>query len=129
MTDRIDPGYLRAAMDRAGLSAAELSRASGLSASQIGRWLDGRNRPGVEQLRAIAPALGERLLDLLVAVGHLSAEEAGLSGPPPVPEPPARTQKQNLEALRAQIHPDVWPFVERAIWFATRYEPGPNFGG
>ena len=97
------PDFLRDAMAAAGLSAAELARRSGASESQISRWLAGAHRPDINQLRTVAPALGVRILDLVVAAGHLTAEEAGLEGPPMIPEPPVWSRDAIIDLIRGEF--------------------------
>ncbi len=73
------PTYLRAAMDAAGYTtASELARVSGVSEPVASRWLRGITQPDVANLRKVAPALRIPILQLLVAAGHLTVEEARL---------------------------------------------------
>ena len=73
-------------MRSAGLSQAELARRSGLAESMVSRWLRGVNQPDVPNLRRVRPVLGVPMLELIVAAGYLSLEEAELQD---APEPPA----------------------------------------
>lgn len=77
--------YLDASMRGAGLSQAELARRSGLAESMVSRWLRGMNQPDVPNLRRVRPVLGVPMLELLVAAGHLTPDEAALTDRP---EPP-----------------------------------------
>jgi transcriptional regulator with XRE-family HTH domain len=78
--------YLEAAMRSAGLTQAELARRSSLAESMVSRWLRGLNQPDVPNLRRVRPVLGVTMLELLVAAGHVTLEEAQLRD---APEPPA----------------------------------------
>nr|ASV47107.1 transcriptional regulator [uncultured bacterium] len=73
-------------MRSAGLTQAELARRSGLAESMVSRWLRGLNQPDVPNLRRVRPVLGVPMLELIVAAGYLSLEEAELQD---APEPPA----------------------------------------
>ena len=73
-------------MRSAGLTQAELARRSGLAESMVSRWLRGLNQPDVPNLRRVGPVLGVPMLELIVAAGYLTLEEAELQD---APEPPA----------------------------------------
>jgi transcriptional regulator with XRE-family HTH domain len=73
-------------MRSAGLTQAELARRSGLAESMVSRWLRGLNQPDVPNLRRMRPVLGVPMLELIVAAGYLTLEEAELRDSP---EPPA----------------------------------------
>jgi transcriptional regulator with XRE-family HTH domain len=77
-------------MRSAGLSQAELARRSGLAESMVSRWLRGLNQPDVPNLRRVRPVLGVAMLELIVAAGYLSLEEAELQDTPEPPASPAR---------------------------------------
>jgi transcriptional regulator with XRE-family HTH domain len=79
--------YLDSAMRSAGLTQAELARRSGLAESMVSRWLRGLNQPDVPNLRRVRPALGVPMLELIVAAGYLTLEEAELRDSPEPPEP------------------------------------------
>jgi transcriptional regulator with XRE-family HTH domain len=74
-------------MRSAGLTQAELARRSGLAESMVSRWLRGLNQPDVPNLRRVRPVLGVPMLELIVAAGYLSLEEAELEDAPEPPEP------------------------------------------
>jgi transcriptional regulator with XRE-family HTH domain len=74
-------------MRSAGLSQAELARRSGLAESMVSRWLRGLNQPDVPNLRRVRPVLGVPMLELLVAAGHVTLEEAQLRDAPEPPVP------------------------------------------
>jgi transcriptional regulator with XRE-family HTH domain len=78
--------YLESAIRSSGLTQAELARRSGLAESMVSRWLRGLNQPDVPNLRRVRPVLGVPMLELLVAAGHVTLEEAQLRD---APEPPA----------------------------------------
>ncbi len=63
-------GRVRALRRRAGLTQQRLARAAGLSVSAVCAIEQGRTRPQVETLRAIAAALG-------VTAGELAGADAG----------------------------------------------------
>jgi transcriptional regulator with XRE-family HTH domain len=79
--------YLESAMRGAGLTQAELARRSGLAESMVSRWLRGLNQPDVPNLRRVGPVLGVPMLELLVAAGHVTQDEARLLDAPRPPEP------------------------------------------
>jgi transcriptional regulator with XRE-family HTH domain len=90
-------------MRSAGLTQAELARRSGLAESMVSRWLRGLNQPDVPNLRRVRPVLGVPMLELIVAAGYLSLEEAELQDAP-VPPAPVRVGI-SVEGLTAdQIH-------------------------
>lgn len=109
-------------MRSAGLTQAELARRSGLAESMVSRWLRGLNRPDVPNLRRVRPVLGVAMLELMVAAGYLTLEEAELQD---APEPPApvpvglctagltgdqvRQLEGFVEFLRAQNGPPAVP--------------------
>lgn len=68
--------YLRRALDKQGWTPADLARASGVSASNIGRYLAGTSTITVENARLVAEAVDRPVLEVLVAARILSAEEA-----------------------------------------------------
>jgi transcriptional regulator with XRE-family HTH domain len=79
--------YLESAMRSADLTQAELSRRSGVAESMVSRWLRGLNQPDVPNLRRVRPVLGVTMLELLVAAGHVTLEEAQLRDAPEPPVP------------------------------------------
>jgi transcriptional regulator with XRE-family HTH domain len=79
--------YLESAIRSAGLTQAELARRSGLAESMVSRWLRGLNQPDVPNLRRVRPVLGVPMLELLVAAGHVTLEEAQLRDAPEPPVP------------------------------------------
>lgn len=70
------PVYLRNHMNRLDLSQTALSGASGVSQSQISRWLKGEGGvPSVDNARSLAEALRRPLLEVLVAARILQEDE------------------------------------------------------
>jgi transcriptional regulator with XRE-family HTH domain len=74
--------YLRAAVDRNHEldTLAGLAQKSGISQSVISRWSRGETTPSVENARALAQALHRPLLEVLVAAGIVTEEEAAVAG-------------------------------------------------
>jgi len=98
MTDAQDfASYLRRAMELAGVTQADLSRAIGVKDSVISRWLKG-SIPTIENLRLLAPVLRVPVRDLVVAAGHMLPEEVGLTEPPEPPEPRPPTAEEGIRA-------------------------------
>lgn len=85
-----------------GWRPADASRASGVSASIISRWLDGQMDPGIDNLRKFAEAVDVPILQAFVAAGYLSAEEAGQT-PTAEPDPTAAPTLALIEEIRARI--------------------------
>jgi transcriptional regulator with XRE-family HTH domain len=54
----------------------------------VSRWLRGLNQPDVPNLRRVRAVLGVPMLELIVAAGYLSLEEAELQDAPEPPAPP-----------------------------------------
>lgn len=83
--------FLRAAMDAAGVRPQDVETATGgdVRMSTIYRWLRAEGDDGVElswkRLRAVGDVLNVPPLDMAVAAGLLSAEEAGYARNPPPP--------------------------------------------
>jgi transcriptional regulator with XRE-family HTH domain len=57
---------------------SDLARATGVPDSVISRWRTAGTTPSIGQLRRLQSALQMSLVELLVAAGHLTAEEAGV---------------------------------------------------
>lgn len=71
--------YLRGLMDRRGYgSDGELEADSGVAASLISRYQSGEAIPTAQHLRLLAPCLGVRLGDLLVAAELATPAELGM---------------------------------------------------
>lgn len=80
--------YFEQQMFQAGFANREqLAKVSGVDATTIGRWINGQRPPTNEKLLLVAPHLGLRLGDLLVAAGYTPAQ-LGMVGAPPPPAPP-----------------------------------------
>jgi transcriptional regulator with XRE-family HTH domain len=78
---------------------ADLSRASGVDATTIGRWVRGEKDPTIPLLRSVAPHLGVRLGDLLIRAGLATAAELGTIGAPPPPRAPLPPQVQRVLSI------------------------------
>lgn len=90
-------------MQTAGLSPAELARRAGINDSPISKWLSGTNTPSLDQLRAIAGPLSLRFLDLAVAAGHLTPEEANMDALPEPPTSPVWSRDAIRDLIRAEF--------------------------
>jgi transcriptional regulator with XRE-family HTH domain len=60
-------------------SNSDLARESGVPDSVLSRWRNAGTRPSLEQVGRLQPALQAPLLELLVAAGHLTPDEAKLT--------------------------------------------------
>ena len=58
---------------------SDLARAAGVPDSVISRWRTSGTTPSIGQLRRLQSALQVSLVELLVAAGHLTADEAGVT--------------------------------------------------
>ena len=58
---------------------SDLARATGVPDSVISRWRTTGTTPSIGQLRRLQSALQVSLVELLVAAGHLTADEAGVT--------------------------------------------------
>lgn len=70
------PQYVRRQLDRLDWTVADLARAAELPESTVGRWVRGKTVPGIDSARQLAEALRRPLLEVLVAAGLITAEEA-----------------------------------------------------
>lgn len=61
---------------------SDLARAAGVPDSVISRWRNNGTMPSLGQLRRLTEPLGASLLQLLVAAGHLTPDEAEATGAP-----------------------------------------------
>ncbi|MEV7092798.1 helix-turn-helix transcriptional regulator [Amycolatopsis sp. NPDC051045] len=68
--------YLQAQLEQRGWKPAQLARASGVSESRISDWRKRGSPPTIPNARAVAKALGEPLVPLLVGAGLLEPAEA-----------------------------------------------------
>lgn len=83
------------------VSNSDLARASGVPDSAISRWRTSGTMPSLGQLRRLVEPLQAPLLELLVAAGHLTAEEAQLREI----APPVRQPRGTRDAI--SIDPDL----------------------
>jgi transcriptional regulator with XRE-family HTH domain len=108
--------YLVRAIDSAGMTQAQLARATGISDSVISRWRRDESAPDLPNLRKLASALRVPLLDLAVAAGHMSPAEARMKDRPDPPAAPvgagvdpdvlaelAQASPEAIEAVRAVL--------------------------
>jgi transcriptional regulator with XRE-family HTH domain len=81
-------------------SQADVVRSSSLTRSAISQWLDEDRdqQPTIENCRKAAEAFGVPILEVLVAAGHITAEEAGQP-----PAPPVGGAVELLEDIQRQI--------------------------
>lgn len=89
--------WLAARMRATGFdSNSDLARETGVPDSVISRWRTSGTTPSIGQLRRLGPALQVSLLELLVAAGHLTADEAGVSSFTPA----VRVVRTTRDAIR-----------------------------
>lgn len=78
---------------------ADISRATGISESQVGRWRS--QRPTIDTLQKVANKLGVPLLAPLIAAGYVTEDEAGVTS---IPAPPADLSDDELaEEVRRRL--------------------------
>lgn len=70
--------YIQRHLDERGWTPSDLSRAANINRSIIGRWREGA-KPEVTTARSLASALGRPLIEVLVASGLLTPEEADVT--------------------------------------------------
>lgn len=95
--------YLRAAIDRhdTWTTVRDLATASGVSESNLGRYIAGKTTPTLDNARALAVALHRPLLEILVAAGLLTPDEARQQVT--VPNLAAMGDDELLDELRARL--------------------------
>lgn len=92
--------YLEQVMVENGFATfADLSRASKVDATTIGRWVRGEKEPTIPLLRQVAPHLGVRLGDLMIRAGLATAAELGTIGAPPPPRAPLPPELQRVVSI------------------------------
>jgi transcriptional regulator with XRE-family HTH domain len=69
--------YLRAELDKRDWNATQLATQAGVSQAIVSRWIRNETVPTIDNLRPLAASLNTTLLDLLVAAGILTPDEAG----------------------------------------------------
>ncbi|MGZ4591410.1 MAG: helix-turn-helix domain-containing protein [Actinomycetes bacterium] len=77
-------------------SNSDLARSTGVPDSVISRWRTSGTVPSIAQLRRLTSALQVSLLELVVAAGHLTAEEAGVTSFSPA----VRVPRDARDAIR-----------------------------
>ena len=81
-------------MQERGLSNVGLGKLADVDDSTISRIKNGKDAPGIDTLRKIAPHIGKRFGDLLCDVGLATPEELGMvNTPPPRPYLPPPLQR------------------------------------
>jgi transcriptional regulator with XRE-family HTH domain len=75
---------------------SDLARATGVPDSVISRWRTSGTTPSIGQLRRLQTALQVSLVELLVAAGHLTPEEAGVTAFTPA----QRLSRSTRDAIR-----------------------------
>jgi transcriptional regulator with XRE-family HTH domain len=94
--------WLAARMRATGFDAnSDLARSTGVPDSVISRWRTSGTVPSIAQLRRLQSALQVSMLELVVAAGHLSPAEAGVTSFSPAIRIPrdARTAIRYDESL------------------------------
>jgi transcriptional regulator with XRE-family HTH domain len=95
--------WLAARMRAVGFEAnSDLARATGVPDSVISRWRTSGTQPSIGQLRRLQSALQVSLVELLVAAGHLSAEEARVTSFTPA----ERVLRGTRDAIRGDAELD-----------------------
>ncbi len=74
---------------------SDLARATGVPDSVISRWRTTGTKPSIAQLRRLQAALQVSVVELLVAAGHLTAEEARITSF----TPPVRVSRGTRDAI------------------------------
>jgi len=81
--------YFEALMKASGFANREmLAKVSGVDATTMGRWVKDGRPPTLDKLLAVAPHLGVRAGDLMVAAGLATREDLGMVGTPGPTLPP-----------------------------------------
>lgn len=91
--------YFSGLMDGRGLSNVQLAKLSGVENGSISRWRRNVDDPSPAGLRKVAPHLGVRYGDLLIAADLATPEELGVSGSPPPPGGPLPVVLRRVVAL------------------------------
>lgn len=92
--------YLERLMAERGFpTKTDLARAAKVEQTTIGRWMRGEMEPTLSGLRSIAPHLGVRLGDLIIAAGLATPAELGTVGSPPPPHAPLPPQLQRVVSI------------------------------
>jgi len=80
---------------------ADLSRASGIDQSVIGRWRDKGATPSPENVRRVARGLARDVLEAAIAAGHYTADELARPG---VRRPDLDLSDVSHEDLRDEVY-------------------------
>jgi transcriptional regulator with XRE-family HTH domain len=97
-------GYVERLMDARGWTPADLSRASGVDQSVIGRWRDRAATPSPENVRRVATAFGRDIREAIIASTHYTAAElAGTADDPPAPDLSVLTHEELRDEIYARM--------------------------
>jgi transcriptional regulator with XRE-family HTH domain len=119
-------------MEEKGYNKAALSRAAGVTDSNLGRWMSGRSEPTIRELRKLAPHLDVRLGDLMVRAGLASPAELGMKGAPPPPRAPLAPILQKIVSIllspqhAQERKKSLLVVVERAVEIWEELGEGPK---
>jgi transcriptional regulator with XRE-family HTH domain len=121
--------WLAARMQAVGFAAnSDLARATGVPDSVISRWRTSGTTPSIGQLRRLQSALQVSLVELLVAAGHLTAEEARVTSFTPA----ERVTRGTRDAIRhdSELDDELKHLLEvqyeAMLALARARRPGPN---
>ncbi len=103
--------WLQSALDKRGWNQSELSRRSGISTGQISRLINGSRQPGLDNLTAIAEALGIPPENILREIGTWPEKK---DGSPTVEEANFVLQKLPEEEQRRIVDYIHWIADKRA---------------
>lgn len=117
--------YLRAELDKRGLTIADVARMTGVSHPVISRWLGGQV-PSVENSRLLANAFGRPLLEVLVAAGHLWPDEVQHRVESPILAD--RTDEELLYEVRRRMADHAAPTQDDVDADPERYVEVPKKG-
>jgi transcriptional regulator with XRE-family HTH domain len=123
--------WLGARMQAVGFEAnSDLARATGVPDSVISRWRTSGTTPSIAQLRRLQSALQVSLVELLVAAGHLSPEEARVTSFSPA----HRVTRGTRDAIRndSELDDELKHLLEvqydAMLALARARHPGPDGG-
>lgn len=101
------PSYLRAAMRAKNIdSASELAEKAGINRSVISQWLNDRAQPTIPNLDKLKGPLGRPLIEMMVAAGLISKEDARIRELP-IPAKPDMVDEIEQEILDAGYPPEI----------------------
>lgn len=99
---------------------AQLARAIGVGDGTVSRWKDAKAIPDIDSCRKLAVAWRQDVLEVFIAAGHLTRQEAHRARPrrPAPPEPPSSTSQVATPATfgrwltEARIRAGLWTSVD-----------------